>query len=125
MRRERSTPTPGDLLACACYRPARILGDPERVSATRGLHTVGTGVGRPYRHHLRSLPETVSLEVCDVAGVRVLIHVIELLRRRRHTQLRHGGGVPRLVLLADVVRYSDGGEYPDDDNDRIVAKLQT
>jgi hypothetical protein len=39
--------------------------------------------------------------------------------------LRHGGGVLRLVLLADVVRYSDGGEYPDDDNDRIVAKLQT
>ena len=116
MRRELSTPTAGDLLACARYRPARILGDPERASATRGLHTVGTGVGRPYRHHLLSLPETVGFEICGVAGVRVLIHVMELLRRRRHTQLRHGGGVLRLVLLADVVRYSDGGEYPDDDD---------
>jgi hypothetical protein len=74
---------------------------------------------------LLSLPETVGFEVRGVAGVRVLIHVIELLRRRRHTQLRHGGGVLRLVLLADVVRYSDGGEYPDDNDDRIVAKLQT
>jgi hypothetical protein len=74
---------------------------------------------------LLSLPETVGFEVCGVAGVRVLIHIIELLRRRRHTQLRHGGGVLRLVLLADVIRYRDGGEYPDDNDDRIVAKLQT
>jgi hypothetical protein len=74
---------------------------------------------------LLSLSETVDFEICGVAGVSVLIHVIELLRRRRHTQLRHGGGVLRLVLLADVVRYSDGGEYPDDNDDRIVAKLQT
>jgi hypothetical protein len=125
VRRELSTPTAGDLLACARYRPARILGDPERASATRGLHTVGTGVGRPYRHHLLSLPETVGFEICGVAGVRVLIHVIELLRRRRHTQLRHGGGVLRLVLLADVIWYRDGGEYPDNNDDRIVAKPQT
>jgi hypothetical protein len=74
---------------------------------------------------LLSLLETVGFEVCGVAGVRVLIHVIELLRRRRHTQLRHGGSIPRLILLADVVRYSDGSEYPDDNDDRIVAKLQT
>jgi hypothetical protein len=39
--------------------------------------------------------------------------------------LRHGGSVLRLVLLADVIRYRDGGEYPDDNDDRIVAKLQT
>jgi hypothetical protein len=74
---------------------------------------------------LLSLPETVGFEVRGVAGVRVLIHVIELLRRRRHTQLRHGGGVLRLVLLADVIWYRDGGEYPDNNDDRIVAKLQT
>jgi hypothetical protein len=73
---------------------------------------------------LLSLPETVGFEVCGVAGVRVLIHVMELLRRRRHTKLRHGG-VLRLLLLADVVRYGDGGEYPDYYDYRIVAKLQT
>jgi hypothetical protein len=28
-------------------------------------------------------------------------------------------------LLADVIRYRDGGEYPDYNDDRIVAKLQT
>jgi hypothetical protein len=39
--------------------------------------------------------------------------------------LRQGGSVPRLILLADVVRDSDGSEYPDDNDDRIVAKLQT
>ena len=56
---------------------------------------------------------------------KVLIHVMELLRCRRHTQLGQGGSVPRLILLADVVRDSDGSEYPDDNDDRIVAKLQT
>jgi hypothetical protein len=74
---------------------------------------------------LRSLPETVGFEVCGVAGVRVPVHVIELLRCGRHTQLRHGGGVLRLVLLADVIRYRDGGEYPDYNDDRIVIKTQT
>jgi hypothetical protein len=74
---------------------------------------------------LLSLPETVGFEVCGVAGVRVLIHVMELLRSRRHTQLRHGGSVPGLILLADVVRDSDCSEYPDDNDERIVAKLQT
>src|SRR5688500_18618683 len=106
-------PTAVELLACASSRPAHIRGDPERASAARGLHTVGTGVCRTYRHHLLSLPETVGFEVCGVAGVCVLIHEMEFLRRRRHTQLRHGCGVLCLLLLADIVRYSDGGEYPD------------
>jgi len=86
---------------------------------------MGACVSGHYRHQLRSLPKTVGYQVCDVSGVSVLIHVIELLRGGRHTQLRHGGGVFRLVLLADVVRYGDGGEYPDDEDDRIVARLQT
>src|SRR5688572_9684889 len=125
VRRERSAQTTGALLACTRYRSARILGDPERDSAARGLHTVGTGVGRTYRHHLLSLPETVGFEVCGVAGVCVLIHEMEFLRRRRHTQLRHGCGVLCLLLLADIVRYSDCGEYPDYYDHRIVARLQT
>jgi hypothetical protein len=74
---------------------------------------------------LLSLPETVGFEVCGIAGVRVLMHVMELLRRRRHTQLRHGGSIPRLILLADVVRDGDGSEDPDDNDDRIVTKPQT
>jgi hypothetical protein len=48
-----------------------------------------------------------------------------LLRRRRHAQLHYGGSVLRLVLLADVIWYSDGGEYPNDNDDRIVIKTQT
>jgi hypothetical protein len=101
------------------------MGDPECASAAGGFHAVGTGVGGPYRHRLRSLPETVGFEVCGVACVRVLIHVVELLRRRRHSQLCHGCGVLRLVLLADVIRYGDGCQYPDDNDDRILAKSQT
>ena len=126
MSRERSAQTTGGLLACTRYRPAHVRGDPERDStAAGGLHTVGTYVARQYRHRLLSLPETVGLEVCGVAGVRVLIHEVELLRRRRHTQLRHGGSIPRFILLADVVRYSDGSEDADDDDERIVIKTQT
>src|SRR5215207_827250 len=124
-RGELFVPPSPDLLARACYGPARVLGDPERTSAAGGLHAVGTGVSGPYRHHLRSLSETVGFEVCGVAGVRVPVHVVELLRRRRHTQLCHGCGVLRLVLLADVVRYRDGGQYPYDNDDRIVTKSQT
>jgi hypothetical protein len=74
---------------------------------------------------LRTLPETVGFEFCRRPCVRVLIDVIELLRGGRGAQLRHGGGVLRLVLLADVSGYRDGGEYPDNNDDRIVAKLQT
>jgi len=74
---------------------------------------------------LLSLPETISFEICSVAGVRVLVNVIELLRRGRGTQLRHGGCDLRLVLLADVIGYRDGGKYSNYDDDRIVAKLQT
>ena len=126
MSRERAAQTTGGLLACTRYRSAHVLGDPERDStAAGGLHTVGTYVARQYRYHLLSLPETVGLEICGVAGVRVLIHVVELLRRGRHTQLRHGGSVPRLILLADVVWNGDGSEDPEDNDDRIVAKLQT
>jgi hypothetical protein len=33
-------------------------------------------------------------------------------------QLRHGCCVLRLVLLTDVIRYRDGGQYPDDNDDR-------
>jgi hypothetical protein len=112
-------------LACARFGPACVLGDPERASTARGLHTVGTGVRSSYRNLLRSLPETVGFEFCRRPGVRVLIDIIELLRRRRGAQLRHGGGVLRLVLLADVVGYRDGGEYPDNNDDRIVSKPQT
>jgi hypothetical protein len=48
-----------------------------------------------------------------------------LLWHRRHTQLRHGCCVLRLVLLANVIGYRDGGESPDYNDDRIVTKQQT
>ena len=115
----------GVSLACARYRPARILGDLERAFATRGLHAVSSGIGCPYRHLLRSLPETIGFEVCCGPGVRVLLGVVQLLRRGRHAQLRHGGGVLRLVLLTDVIGYRDGAEYPDYNDDRIAIKTQT
>jgi hypothetical protein len=40
----------------------------------------------------------------------------QLLRRGGGAKLRHRGGVLRLLLLADVIRYRDGGEYPNDQN---------
>lgn len=113
----RVAPTLVALLARARFGPARVLGDLERASATRGLHTVGAGVSSPYRNLLLSLPETVGFEFCRRPGVRVLIDVIELLRRGRGTQLRHGGSILRLVLLADVIGYRDGSEYPNDNDD--------
>src|SRR5215211_8402493 len=106
------------LLAFAGYGPTRLLGDLERPFAARGLHAVSTGVRGPHGHHLLSLPETVGFEVCYGPGVRVLLGVVELLRRCRGTQLRHGGGVLGLVLLADVIGYRDSAEYPDDNYDR-------
>src|SRR5215211_6146734 len=106
------------LLAFAGYGPTRLLGDLERPFAARGLHAVSTGVRGSHGHHLLSLPETVGFEVCYGPGVCVLLGVVELLCRCRGTQLRHGGGVLGLVLLADVIGYRDSPENPDYDDDR-------
>ena len=113
-------------LASACFWPARILSDPERgASPAGGLHTVGTRIRGHYSYLLSSLPETIGLEFRRGSGVRVLLDVIQLLGCGCGTQLRHGRGVYRLVLLADVIGNRYGGEYPDDNDDRIVSKPQT
>jgi len=80
------------------------------------IHSISTGLSGPYRHHLPSLPKPVGFELCSVAGVCVLIDVIELVRRGCGTQLRHDGSVLRFVLLAEVGGYRDGGEYSDDND---------
>src|SRR5215208_180313 len=113
-------------LASARQWPSCVLGDPERgATAAGGLHAVRTGIRGHYRYLLLSLPETIGLEFRRGPGVRVLLDVIQLLRCGRGTQLRHGRGVYRLVLLADVIGYRDGGEYPDDHDNCIVSKPQT
>src|SRR5215203_3664403 len=113
-------------LASARQWPSCVLGDPERgATAAGGLHAVRTGIRGHYHYLLLSLPETIGLEFRRGPGVRVLLDVIQLLRCGRGTQLRHGRGVYRLVLLADVIGNRDGGEYPDDHDDRIVSKPQT
>jgi hypothetical protein len=113
------------LLAWAGFWPARICGDLERAAAARRLHAVGTGARGLYRHRLFSLPETVGFEVGRVGGVLIMLSVVELLRRCRGTQLRFGGGILRFILLAHVRGDRDGGEYPDDNDHRIIARLQT
>src|SRR5215208_7980974 len=106
-------------LASARQWPSCVLGDPERgATAAGGLHAVRTGIRGHYRYLLLSLPETIGLEFRRGPGVHVLLDVIQLLRCGRGTQLRHGRGVYRLVLLADVIGYRDGGEYPDDHDNR-------
>src|SRR5215204_3079777 len=112
-------------LACTRYGPTRVLGDHERASTAGGFHAVSAGVCGCYRHHLLSLPEAVDLELRYGPCVRVLLGVVQLLRRGRHAQSGHSAGILRLILLADVSGYRDGAEYPDNHEDRIIAKLQT
>ena len=45
--------------------------------------------------------------------------------RSDRAQVRSRLGLARLQLILQEIRYGDGGEYPDDDDDRIVVKLQT
>ena len=101
------------------------MGHLEGAGAAGGLHTVRAGVCGHYRNPLPSLPETVNFQIGRVACEGVLLRVVQLLRRGGGAKLRHRGGVLRLLLLADVIRYRDGGEYPNDQNHRILAKPQT
>ncbi len=72
---------------------------------------------------LASPPETEGFEISRAGYERVLPRVVGLLRRGGGEQLRHGGRVLRLLLLADVVGYRDGGECPyDNDHDQQLGQ---
>ncbi len=67
----------------------------------------------------------MGFEVSHVGGVLVFLGVVELLSGRGGAELRLGGGVLRLLLLADVGRDRDSSQHPDDDDHRIIAELKT
>ncbi len=103
-----------------------VLRDVERIGGSaRGLHAVAVRVARYHGHRPVALPETVGFEGFLVIGVLVSLGVVELLGGRGGAQLRLGGGVLRLLLLADVGRDRDRGQHPDDDDRRIIVNLQT
>ena len=112
-------------LTCAGYGSSRVLGHLEDIGAAGGLHAVRAGVRSDHRNPLPTLPETVSFQRRCVPREGVLLRAVQILRGGGGAKLRHRRGILRLLLLADVVRYRDGRQYPDDQDYRIVAKPQT
>jgi hypothetical protein len=111
--------------AVFCHVVGRVR-DISTTSLIHRFHAVGGGVpGGDGRHNVGRLPEALAREIGQGGSERVVLGVVEHLSRGGVSRVGLGCGLLGLKPLRQERRDRYRGKDADDDDHRIVAKLQT